>query len=114
MANLKPFSDVELGVLGLEAQKGMKFTGEVVLRLIDTISNERGDASEAMLGMGLMVALAALRKAKAGLIYSAQNTQDYPPDVLELGTALDALDLAMGDVIDWFSGASIHQYMADD
>lgn len=44
MANLKPFSDVELGVLGLEAQKGMKFTGEVVLRLIDTISNERGEA----------------------------------------------------------------------
>ena len=44
--------------------------------------------------------MASIRKVKAGLEYAASGEhQDYPPGTLELGVALDAVDMVLIDVL---------------
>jgi len=55
---------------------------------------------EQMEGMILAVIMASLRKVRAGLRYAASGQyQDYPPGILELGVALDALNMVAADVV---------------
>lgn len=45
------------------------------------------------------VLAASIKKVKAGLHYAASGQyQDYPPGVLELGVALDAVDMIASDI----------------
>jgi len=55
---------------------------------------------EAYEGLILAVVMAGQKKAEAGLKYAASGEyQDYPPGILELGVALDALNLFANDII---------------
>ena len=50
-------------------------------------------------GMALAVLMAAQKKIHAGLKYAGSGEyQDYPPGILELGVALDAVDMLVNDV----------------
>jgi hypothetical protein len=55
-----------------------------------------------MIRRGYVVAVlaASLRKVKAGLTYAATTEfQSYPEGCIELGTALDAIDMIAKDII---------------
>ena len=51
-------------------------------------------------GLITAVVLASGKKAKAGLRHAGSGEyQNYPPGVIELGIALDAIDLIVNDVV---------------
>ena len=55
-------------------------------------------------GLLIAVLLASIRKVKAGLRYSAtEDFQDYPPGIIELGTALDAIDMVATDILNFIT-----------
>ena len=54
---------------------------------------------ESYSGMALAVLMASQKKVHAGLKHAASGKhQDYPPGILELGIALDAIDMLVNDV----------------
>jgi hypothetical protein len=51
-------------------------------------------------GALIAMVLASHKKVKAGLKYAASGKhQDYPPGILELGVALDGLDMFVTDIL---------------
>jgi len=64
------------------------------------LAESAGMDQEAYEGLLLAVLTASIRKVKAGLRHVAsEKCQDYLPDVLELGTALDAIDMIANDIL---------------
>lgn len=64
------------------------------------LAKNMGADREVYEGLLLAVLTASIRKVKAGLRYVASGKyQDYPPGVLELGAALDAVDMVANDIL---------------
>ena len=69
--------------------------------LSDTANNGDEFDLEAFGGLIIAVAMASHKKLVAGLRYAASGEyQDYEPGVLELGVALDALNMMLIDITD--------------
>ena len=57
--------------------------------------------TEALGGLVIATVLASKRKVEAGLRYAGSGKyQDYPPGIIELGVALDAINMMVIDVVD--------------
>jgi len=51
-------------------------------------------------GLVIAVTLASRRKVEAGLRHAGSGQyQDYPPGVIELGVALDAINMMVSDIV---------------
>ena len=62
----------------------------------------RHDDCEVYEGLLIAAAEAARRKFRAGLQYAGSGQyQSYPPGIIELGVALDALDMFFTDIINF-------------
>lgn len=66
----------------------------------ENLVGNMGEDQEIYEGLLLTVLIASAEKVKAGLRYAAgREYQDYPPGVLELGVALDAIDMMVNSVL---------------
>ena len=64
-------------------------------------------------GCLLAAAMATHKKVKAGLQYAGSGQhQAYPPGVIELGVALDALDMVLADLVAFVKNNAADQKVA--
>lgn len=59
-------------------------------------------ATESYEGLLLICLMASVKKVKAGLEYAGSGEyQDYPPGIIELGVALDGIDMIAADMLNF-------------